>query len=52
MSIEQSSNENDNNVARMNADTNERNNVELVSRVRNRKRCDEIKVKRSVNKKK
>ena len=52
VSVEQSNNENDNDVARRNVNANESNDVEVVSRVRNRKRCDEIKVKGSVKKKK
>ena len=52
VSVEQSSNENDINVARRNVNVNESNNVEVVSRVRNRRRCDEIKVKGLVQKKK
>ena len=52
VSVEQSSNENDNNATRRNVDANESNNVEVVSSVRNRKISDEIKVKGLVQKKK
>ena len=52
VSVEQSSYENGNDFVRRNVDANEINNVEVLIRVRNRRRCYEIKVKGLVQKKK